>query len=219
MDEMDAAVALTDIRNVQRLSEWGPDEVTGYELRAADLDAAGAFAAELGERLFYDDGDETQNLSVVSLQELYPHVFDWLKAHDVNAAVIVAIMLAVAFFNMASALLILVFERVRMIGLLKALGMTDGGLRRLFLYRAAFVALRGAAWGNAVGLGLCFVQGAFHLVRLDAEGYLLSVVPVDVGWGWWLALNAGALAAVVALSVLPASAIASVKPEETIRYE
>ncbi len=219
MDEMDAAVALTDIRNVQRLSEWGPDEVTGYELRAADLDASGAFAAELGERLFYDDGDQTQNLSVVSLQELYPHVFDWLKAHDVNAAVIVAIMLAVAFFNMASALLILVFERVRMIGLLKALGMTDGGLRRLFLYRAAFVALRGAAWGNAVGLGLCFVQGAFHLVRLDAEGYLLSVVPVDVGWGWWLALNAGALAAVVALSVLPASAIASVKPEETIRYE
>ena len=219
MDEMDAALILTDIRNVQRLSDWAPDEVTGYELRTSGLDGAEAFAEELESRLFYDDAEETQNLSVASLQELYPHVFDWLKAHDVNAAVIIAIMLSVAFFNMASALLILVFERVRMIGLLKALGMTGGALRRLFLYRAAFVALRGAVWGNVAGLGLCFAQQAFHLVRLDAEGYLLSEVPVAVGWEWWLALNVGALAAAVALAVIPASAISSVKPDETMRYE
>lgn len=219
MDEMDAALLLTDIRNVQRLSEWEPDEVSGYEIFTDDLAAAGDYADALDRRLLYDEADETQNLAVSSVQELYPNVFDWLKAHDVNAAVIIGIMLVVAFFNMASALLILVLERTRMIGLLKAFGMTDGVLRRLFLYRAAFVALRGMAWGNAVGLGLCLAQQWFHLVRLSSEGYLLSEVPVGLGWNWWLVLNAGVLAAIVALLAAPAYIVSTVKPAEAIRYE
>ena len=145
--------------------------------------------------------------------------FRSLMAHDVNAAVIIVIMLVVAFFNMASALLILVLERTRMIGLLKALGMRSGELRRIFLWRAGFVTLRGLAWGNAVGLGLCLVQKWTHLIKLSSEGYLLSEVPVSLGWGWWLALNAGFVAAIVALLVIPTAVVSGVKPEETIRYE
>jgi len=219
MDEMDASVAMTDIRNVQRLSGWSAGEVTGYEIFTDDPTSAGVFADTLGRALLYDDSDETRNLTASSVQELYPNVFDWLKAHDVNAAVVVGIMLVVAFFNMATALLILVLERTRMIGLLKAFGMTDGTLRRLFLYRAAFVALRGLAWGNVAGLALCFAQRWFHLVRLPSEGYMLSELPVAPGWGWWLALNAGVLLAIVLLLLLPACIVSSVKPDETIRYE
>lgn len=219
MDEMDAALALTDLRNVARLSDWGPDEISGYEIMTDDLATADAFAEELDERLFLDEADETSNLVATSVGELYPNVFDWLRAHDVNAAVILVVMLLVAFFNMASALLILVLERTRTIGLMKALGMTDGVLRRLFLYRAAFVALRGLAWGNAAGLALCFAQRWSGLVRLSSEGYVLSELPVRVEWGWWLSLNAGTLAAIVLLLLLPAHVISSVKPDQTIRYE
>lgn len=153
------------------------------------------------------------------MTELYASIFDWLKAHDVNAAVIIVIMLVVAFFNMTSALLILVLERTRMIGLLKAFGMRNGQLRQVFLWRASFITLRGLAWGNAVGLGLCFVQRYFHVVRLSSEGYLLSEVPISLGWGWWLALNAGAVAAIVALLVVPTYIVSTVKPDESIRYE
>ena len=219
MDEMDNTVILTDLRNVQRLSDWAPDEISGYEVFTDDLAGADDFARRLGHTLLYDEDDATANLAVTSVTELYASIFDWLKAHDVNAAVIIVIMLVVAFFNMTSALLILVLERTRMIGLLKAFGMRNGQLRQVFLWRASFITLRGLAWGNAVGLGLCLVQRYFHVVRLSSEGYLLSEVPISLGWGWWLALNAGAVAAIVALLVVPTYIVSTVKPDESIRYE
>ena len=219
MDEMDQALVLTDLRNVQRLARWEADQVSGYEITTDNLDTATDFAEELDEALFEDETGETDNLTANSVQQLYPNIFDWLKAHDVNAAVILVIMLAVSFFNMATVLLILVLGHTRTIGLLKAFGMRNGQLRRIFLYRAAFVALRGLAWGNAVGLGLCWLQSATRLVRLNPEGYLLSEVPVALGVGHWAVLNAGFLCAIVLLLLLPASIVSTVKPEESIRYE
>lgn len=219
MDEMDAAMVITDLRNVQRLSDWGPDQISGYEVRVDDLRHAAGAADDLDRRLLHDEHDDTVNLVATSVTERYANIFDWLRAHDVNAAVIIVIMLVVAFFNMTSALLILVLERTRMIGLLKALGTTSGQLRAIFLWRAAFVALRGLAWGNIIGLALCLVQRATHWVKLSAEGYLLSEVPVELGWGWWAALNAGFLAAIVVLLVLPTAVVARIRPDETIRYE
>ena len=219
MEEMDRTMVITDIRNVQRLSGWREDEISGYEIRTRSLDEAEAFARTLGRTLLYDEGDGTENLAVESVTERYANIFDWLKAHDVNAAVILVIMLVVAFFNMTSALLILVLERTRMIGLLKALGMRNGPLRGIFLWRALFVTLRGLCWGNLIGVGLCVLQLTTHWVKLDSEGYLLSEVPISLGWGWWLALNAGFIAAIIALLVLPTAIVSRIKPEETIRYE
>ena len=136
-----------------------------------------------------------------------------------NAVVILVIMLVVAFFNMSAALLILVLERIRMIGVLKALGMQNGSLRKVFLYRAAMIALRGFAWGNGIGLAVCWLQDHFHLLKLDAEGYILSAVPIALEWGWWLLLNVGFAVAIILLMLLPTSVVATVKPDETMRYE
>lgn len=219
MDEMDRTMVVTDLRNVQRLCNWAADEVSGYEIRTRSLDEAETFARTLGRTLLYDEGEGTENLAVESVTERYANIFDWLKAHDVNAAVVIVIMLVVAFFNMTSALLVLVLERTRTIGLLKALGMRNRQIRSIFLWRGAFVTLRGLLWGNLFGVGLCVLQLTTHLVKLDPEGYLLSEVPIALGWGWWLALNAGFIAVIVALLVIPASIVSRVKPEETIRYE
>lgn len=219
MDELDRTTLLTDLRNVQRIALWDASEVSGCEILIDRLDDAPAFAAGLDRALLYDDEERFDNLAAFSVQELYPQIFDWLKAHDVNAVVILVIMLAVAFFNMSAALLTVVLERIRMIGVLKALGMTNRSLRRLFLYRAAIIALRGLLWGNVVGLLLCGLQARFGWVKLDAEGYLLSTVPIAVEAGWWCLLNAGFAAAIFGLMLLPASVVATVKPDETMRYE
>ena len=219
MEEMDRTMVLTDIRNVQRLSDWTADEISGYEIRTRSLAEAEPFARTLGRTLLYDEGEGTENLAVECVTERYANIFDWLKAHDVNAAVIIVIMLVVAFFNMTSALLILVLERTRMIGLLKAFGMRNRQIRSIFLWRAAFVTLRGLCWGNVVGVGLCLLQRTTHLVKLNSEGYLLSEVPIALDGGWWILLNIGFVAAIVALLVIPTAVVSRIKPEETIRYE
>lgn len=219
MEEMDRTMVLTDIRNVQRLSDWTADEISGYEIRTRSLAESEPFARTLGRTLLYDEGEGTENLAVESVTERYANIFDWLKAHDVNAAVIIVIMLVVAFFNMTSALLILVLERTRMIGLLKAFGMRNRQIRSIFLWRAAFVTLCGLCWGNVVGVGLCLLQRTTHLVKLNSEGYLLSEVPIALDGGWWILLNIGFVAAIVALLVIPTAVVSRIKPEETIRYE
>lgn len=219
MEEMDDRIVVTDLRNVQRLSGWDSDRITGYEIRTDDISRVGLFTRDLNRALLYADFDGSENLAATSVEELYPQVFDWLRTHDVNAAVIIGIMLAVALFNMTSALLILVLERTRMIGLLKTMGMADGTLQRLFLYRAAFIVVRGVAWGNAVGIGLCLIQRYFHPVKLDSAGYLLSEVPIWLDWGWWLVLNAAVVAVIVILLALPTYMISYIKPDEAIRYD
>lgn len=218
MEEMDRAVALTDLRNVQRIAGWDEDQISGYEIRLDDAARADEEAERLDRAFLYDETGRTAGLTAASLYQRYPNVFDWLRAHDVNAAVIFTIMLLVAFFTMAAALLVLVLERTRTIGLLKTLGMPSPMLRQLFRYRAAAIALRGMAWGNGLTLGLCLAQRWGHIVRLPAEMYLLSEVPIAFGW-WWVAVDAGFLAAIFLLLAVPARIIASIGPAEAVRYE
>lgn len=219
LEELDRTTLVTDLRNVQRLSQWEEEQVSGYELFTTSHEAGEALAARIDHELLYNESVESENATAIWVEQLYPQIFDWLKAHDVNALVILVIMLVVAFFNMSAALLILVLERIRMIGVLKALGMQNRSLRRIFLYRASMIAFRGLLWGNAVGVAICLAQQHFHLISLDAEGYILSSVPIALEWGWWLLLNVGFAGAILLLMQLPTTVVATVKPDETMRYE
>ncbi len=218
MEELERT-ALTDLRNVQRLSGWQPDEISGYDLQADDVRQADRLAAAVNGALLHADFSEADDIVAVSVGERYPAVFDWLKAHNVNAAVVIAVMVAVAFFNMASALLILVLERTRMIGLLKAMGMENRRIRRIFLYRAAFIVGRGLLWGNLAAGALCWLQLRFHLLKLDPAGYMLSEVPVAIDAGWWLAVNAAAAGTILALLLFPAALVARIRPDEAIKTD
>ena len=215
MEELEA-LALTDIRNVQRLCGRTDGEVAGYEIMLGGFDRIDRATEQVGDVLA---GSSDEYLRVRNIVEQYPNIFDWMRTYDVNTAVIIGMMLAVALFNMITALLITVLERTRMIGILKSFGMTDGALQRLFLYRSAAITLRGVAWGDAVGLGLCAVQWLWHPVKLDSAGYLLSQVPVCVVPWHLVALNAGAAVVIVAAMALPAQLTARIKPEQSIRYE
>ncbi|MFI3281465.1 MAG: FtsX-like permease family protein [Rikenellaceae bacterium] len=219
LDEWDRMVLVTDIRNIQRLNSWQADQISGYEVRFPSLSYASRACAKLNEELFYSDIEGIENIMAITSESLYPSIFDWLKAHNVNAVVIIIIMLIVAGFNMATALLIMVLERTRMIGVLKSLGMNNSSLQRIFLFRALSITLYGLAWGNGIAIALCALQQHYKFLALDAESYLLRYVPIELGAGWIITLNAAVVAAILALMIIPTRMVSKVQIEKTLKFE
>ncbi len=219
LGEMDQVTVLTDLRNVQRINGWEPEEITGYEIDGTRFADIGPFSTRVFDAVNSVSDQIDGQLMVVNLREQNPVLFDWLDTHNLNGVIIITVMLLVAVFNMIAALLIILLEKTSMVGILKALGMENRDLQKLFIYRSAYIILKGLFWGNLVGLALCFVQQWTGFLKLNAEGYFLSVVPVHVPWEAVVALNAGAFAVIVVLLTLPTLVIARVLPEKTIRFE
>ncbi len=216
--EMDKTHALTDLRNVQRLLGWSSSEVTGYEIRAKSERVLDELEYRLYMLTVELESDDTP-LMVTNTRVKYPTIFDWLKAHDVNAAVIITIMFAVALLSALSALLIMLLERTRTIGILKALGMNNGGVQGIFMYRSLFILVAGVVLGDVLGVALCMAQKWLHIIKLDSEGYFLSEVPIAVD-GWSIVvLNVGMVVLMMAALALPTLIISKIKPDKTIRFQ
>lgn len=222
LEEMDLRLAVADMRDVRRIAGWADDEVSGYDVMLDD----GADAEAVSDEIFqiidrrYDAGDESVGSLVVnSIRERFPVVYDWLKAHNINARVIIVIIMVVVLFNMAATMLIMVLDRTAMIGSLKALGMRNGAIRRMFIYRAARLFVAGALWGNVVALVLVGVQAVWHPVELNPSGYMLTYLPVKVELWRVVLLNVGALAVTVVVMLLPSAMIARISPSESLKYK
>jgi lipoprotein-releasing system permease protein len=214
---MDKVMILTEMTNVQRLYGWEADQISGYEIYTDDARRIEDFAQQTYVRTVELESDPP--LMVRTIYGDNPQLFDWLKTHDVNAAVIVTIMLVVAFFSLISALLIILLERTSMIGTLKALGMKNGAVRRIFLLRSAYILAAGLVAGNVAGIGFALLQKHTSLVKLDEAGYFLSAVPIELGWEWIVALNAGTLVVLLALLIIPTNIVSRISPATTIRYQ
>lgn len=219
-EELDRVVALADERDVRRVASIDEDAVSGYDVGIARMEDAPQVASALDEVIFQQAQHDQGFISAVAapLAQRHPIAFDWMQAHTVIARAVLVIMMVVLLFNMAAAMLIMVFDRIGMIGALKAQGMRTGAIRRIFLYRAALIFVRGALWGNVVGGLLVLVQWRWQIVELDPAGYMLSILPVSVGW-WWLWLNVVALVVAVVVMMLPSMVVAQISPERTLRYK
>lgn len=214
---VDNSYAITDIRNVTRL--YNEDIITGYDIWLKEGVDAEAFAEDFDYKtleLYFNEGI---NIEAFSMQRIFPHVFGWLATHDVTAMAIVVIMLIVALLNMTTSLLIIVLERQRMIGQLRALGMRRGSVIRLFVFRALFILARGVVWGVLVGLVLVGVQHVWDIIPLPSEGYLLDAVPTAMCWGWWIVAVVGVVVATLLFMLIPAAFSTRISPSTIMRYE
>lgn len=217
--EYDKLFILTDIRQLQQLSGWAANEVGGYELRIADfgqLEAINDEVYSITSPIVLDDGS---SYFTRTIRDINPQIFAWLDLLDVNVWVILALMLAVAGFNMISGLLILILERTSMIGILKSIGTTNWSVRRIFLYHSLFLIGKGMMWGNIVGLALITLQYFTGIIPLDPEAYYVSTVPVLYNWPLFILLNAGTLLASIAMMIGPSYLITKILPAKIIRYE
>ena len=150
--------------------------------------------------------------------EIYPQIFDWLNLQNINAIIIITLMIVVSGMNMISALLIIILERVNMIGIMKALGTTNISIRRVFVYLAGYLIGRGILWGNIVGIAFIFIQGKFGLLHLDQQSYYLSYVPVNFSLVDIALLNAGTMIVCVLMMILPTIVVTRISPLVAIRY-
>ena len=212
LEEFDNTVVLGDIRLIQRLNNWGPDSVGSYEIFVKDFTYLDQTARNIFDRM-------TPDMRLAKVTEQYRPLFDWMVLLDRNTVVFLVLILFVASFNMVSVLLVLMMERTPMIGLLKALGSPDGMLRQLFLYVGLNMVGWGLLIGNAVGLGLCWLQDRFKLIPLDAKNYYMNYVPISWDWSVILWLNLATVALIAAVLWLPTLVINRIQPVQALVFK
>lgn len=212
LEEYDRKFALCSIGQVQELLNWDSNQVAGYEVWLDDLKDL-----EIFNQYIYDEVIPPDLVSA-SIREKFPAIFEWLQLQDMNEVVILGLMLAVAIINMITALLVLVLEHSTMIGILKALGERNRRIRRIFLYYAGVIMVRGLFWGNLFGLGLSWLQHKYRFIRLNEADYYISYAPVRLELWTIVGINVGALVIVLLFLVIPSLAVSKVSPLKAIQF-
>ena len=207
----DKNMMIGDIREVQRLNKWTENQVGGFEVLLNNFNDI----EEKSEQIYRNISG---TLNANSITKLYPTVFKWIKLFDNNLWFIIGIMILIAGINMITALLVLILERVQMIGILKALGSHNASIRRIFLYNASYLILKGLFWGNSIGLTIIGVQYFFKIITLNPETYYVATMPVNISLGAILALNIGTLVLCFLMLIIPSYIITKINPSKSIKF-
>ncbi|MDB5232347.1 MAG: transporter, permease protein [Chitinophagaceae bacterium] len=211
IEEYDKLFAIGDIRLLRRINNWEHNEIGGYEVFLTDYHQTDT----INHRLY----DELPQAWVSrSVKEVYPNIFDWLSIQDVNKDVIFIVMSVVAIINLITCLLILVLERTKMIGTLKAMGARDWTIQKVFLFNATYIAGIGIISGLFFGLGLCFLQSATGFIKLDETAYYVSRAPVYIVWWQVAAICTGTLGVCFLSLLLPTLLVRTIQPIKAIQF-
>jgi lipoprotein-releasing system permease protein len=212
VEEIDKNFVLGDLNLIRKLNEWKPNEIGGIEVRIKNFSKLKATSTGIYEGLEI-------KLKSESVQDYFPAIFTWLSLLDVNTKVLLVLMMVVGVINMITALLIMILERTNMIGMLKAFGMTDLSVMKIFLYNALYLVGLGLLLGNALGLGLAFLQTQTHIFKLDQTSYYLAYVPMEIHLLDVVFLNICTAAVCLIVLILPSLLVSKISPLKAIRFK
>ena len=214
-------VVYASLADLQRLNGWNDAQVSAMEVMLDKDSRSDARIRELTEEtgalLYAYTAEDETTVVASSCVSRYPQIFDWLNLLDFNVLFILLLMTIVAGFNMISGLLIMLFENISTIGLLKTLGMTDRAIAKVFLSSSAVLMAKGMAIGNALAIIFCVVQSSTHILKLNPENYFVSYVPVHLDPGLILTADLISFAAILLLLLIPCLFISRVDPADTVR--
>lgn len=217
-DDIVAYCSPTLPRNLLDIDEGYVQSLGLRGVAPADVDAISQQVHDAILMAYYT-GQLTGAFSVETIYQTNAALFAWLDLLDTNVVVILVLMGLVAAFTLISSLFIIILERVRTIGLLKAMGAANGQVRRIFRLMASRLVVRGMLIGNVVALCMIFLQSRFHLIPLDEESYFVDFVPVHFSFSGFLLLNCGVAILSWLVLMLPAIIISRISPSTTMRYE
>ena len=210
--DFDRVYVLADIAHIRRLNEWTSDQTGVLEVKVEDFELMSPLADQIEEIIGFDQKAST-------ILEQKPWIFDWLNLLDMNAIIIIVLMLIVSAINMVSAMLTLILEKTQVIGILKTLGMDNKSLKKIFALGGVKIASWGFIWGNMLGIGLLAFQYFTHAVQLDETNYYVSYVPVNLDIRNFLLVNLISLIMLAISIYLPLFILYSVSPLKAIRYK
>ncbi|KQB40781.1 ABC transporter permease [Flavobacterium aquidurense] len=210
--QFDATYIIGDIRHIQRINKWSSDQVGAFEVFVKDFDNIKITGNQIYEQT-------SSSLDTKTIIEKYSYIFDWLQLFDFNIVVILGVMILVATINMVVALLVLILERTQMIGILKAMGANNWTVRKIFLYNAFYLIIRGLFWGNLIGIAILLIQQQFGVVQLNPENYYVNQAPVYLNWGYIALLNLMTVTVCFVVLLIPSYIITKISPVKAIRFE
>lgn len=212
LTEFDERYVIGDMRQIQRINGWDSNQVQGYEVFVSDFGKLDRVALQVYSML-------GSFLTVRTVKEENPETFSWLDLLNANIFLILSVMALVCVVAVISALLIMIFEKTPMIGLLKTMGATNASIRKIFIYKSAGIIAKGVLAGDAIALAICLLQDKFKIVKLDSESYNMSAVPIDLNP--WIFVAVSLVIAVVCILALliPASYIARIHPAKAVKTE
>ena len=217
--DYDKLYILTDISHIQRLNQWADNQFSTLEILVNDYSRLNQTSADLFNKIIIYSHNTDILYRVETIESLTPQIFDWLDMLDMNAIVIIILMLAVSGFCVISGLLILILERSATIGLLKSLGANNWTIRKIFLIQSAYLISRGMLWGNVIGLAIIAIQYFTHAIPLDPTSYYVDHVPVQLSLSGWLLINIGLAIASILMLVGPSYFVTRISPAEAMRKE
>ena len=217
--DFDTRMCYADIRSIQRLAGWEQDQFSGAEVILDDFNSIHSISSKISEMMYMREDAYGYYYFAPCVDELFPQIFSWLTLLDINVIAILILMICIAGVTMTSGLLIIILERTRFIGVMKAMGATNGQLRRIFLYLATMIVVRGLIYGNTIALSILFLQKLTGIIKLDPASYYLSQVPVYFPWAEIIIINIVTLIVCVSVLVVPSYIISRIQPVRSIKFE
>lgn len=217
--EYDNIYGVTDLYTLQRLNGWNRDQAYGIEIHLKDHNNLDQAYADISQTMNERSDITDESYLIRTMDQINSGIFAWLDVLNVNVWVILGLMLGIAGFTMISGLLIIIFERTAMIGVLKALGSPNMSIRKIFLYLSAYIIMKGMILGNIFGIGLCLIQRHFGIFRLDPQNYYLDTVPIELNFGLLVVLNITMFCLSLFMLLAPSAVIARIYPSKSIRFE
>ena len=212
LEDFDKMYLICDIYHIRKLNNWDQNQISGFEILLNNFDDLN----KVYDKVYHSIG---YSLNAQTIKQLYPEIFDWLELMDMNVVIILIVMFLVSGITMISTLLVLILEKTSMIGILKALGTRNNSIRRIFLYNAAYIIIKGLLWGNGIALSICFIQYKYHFIKLPQESYYVSFVPVNFNILHILLINICTLILSTFILIIPSYITTRINPVKAITFK
>jgi lipoprotein-releasing system permease protein len=211
IEDYDKLYAIADLRLVQRLNSWTPGQIGGYEVFLDDYRNSDSVNKEVSALLPTEWNSQT-------IRQVFPYIFDWLDLQNTTIAIALSIIILVAALNLITCLIVLVLDRTKMIGILKAMGSPNAAIQRIFLYQVSFITIIGILGGNLLAFAFCYFQQRYGLITLPEDAYFISTAVVRLNFWQILIVDLGSLFICFSVLIIPTVIIRKIQPAAALQF-